>query len=147
MGRHKNKTKDCPIHGSKFMVTHNAGVRYCSAPTPGGFASKCFYHPTSKYAPYKERVDNDPVKPDVFRAMETEYAIRKHHKKLTKERNGRRKEDKDIPTEVQSPVEVHMAGRRNSKKKNGFDTKLPSLTYESIVADDDDVPEDRILLE
>lgn len=145
MGRHKNLTGSCPRHGSRFMVTEKSGVKYCAAPTPGELTAKCFFHPTSKYAPNKDKIDNDPAEPNVLRAIEHEWEKHKQYKQDNKERM--RKGRSDVQSEIQPSGEVLVESSRNTKRKNGINKELPALTYESIVEDDDDIPEDGDFLE
>lgn len=147
MGRSKNISTGCPGHGTEYMVTALGGVRYCGAPTPGELSSKCFYHPTTKFNPYNGKIDNDPVQPDVFRAMESEWDMHKRYKVINREKMRSQRKDIDVPTEIQSPEEILVAGSRNPKRKDGLDKRLPVLTYESVVADDDDITEDGNFLE
>lgn len=141
MGRHKNKTLSCPRHGIKYMVTFNAGVRYCAAPTPGELSSKCFFHPTSKYAPFKVVVDNDPVKPNVIKSLEHEYEMHKKYKATNRLKMRKRREE-NVPAEIQSQRKTSMESSRNSKGENGSDKGLPPLTLESLIEDDDEFTED-----
>lgn len=146
MGRHKNISIECPRHGIKYIVTELGGVRYCSAPTPGELTAKCFYHPTNRCAIPKERIDTDTKQPDVFRAMEQEWEMHKKFKVINRENMQKRRIDY-VPAEIQSPGEILMASSRNTKRKDGPDKKLPALTYESIVEDDDDISEAGNFLE